>query len=184
MEKYKMKKTFLEVMAGEGNLNPSHSQKRVLRKAFNAAAVEDDEIEASSEVIQNAQNAANTIINSEDSRNLIAAVKQLNRQGYTKSEPEILGPHDEPTSIVITKKGVEAIEINNITDDVLTSAEKEQAQPSDQTADGMDSKLPAGEDDISDAFGEEPKKAKGGGMELELSSFFKEIDQNRKFIKN
>lgn len=123
-------KTFLEVMAGPGTgqLNLSISQKRVLRKILDAG---------------DSGMAANDIINSEDSRNLIAAVKTLAKVGYITTTPTDLGPHDEPNSIEVTDLGQQVADEYNVQNDpkLVTKKEREESEPTEQQPMGGEGEL-------------------------------------------
>lgn len=153
-------KTFLEVMMGSSSdLNLSRSQKRVLLKA--SMAQDDPRL------------AAEYVINSEDSRNLIASSKLLARYGYITTDPPELGPEDEPITIEITDKGQEAIETNDIANDesLLTDKEKEESAP-----EGGDINADTEVAPEVPPENPEPNTARGQNVELELSSFFQVID--------
>ena len=181
----KMKKRLSEVMAGENVLKLSHSQKRVVRKILDAG---------------NPKLAAQQIIQSPDSRNLVQASKDLLKYGYVTTEPPVLGHHDEPNTIELTDLGQEAAEEYDIQNDekLLKPEEKEAAQPED-TAVGEE---PAGEEgglggeelggeeglggeeELGGEGEGEKTDLEGEGVGLELSSFFKTINDLARMLKS
>lgn len=153
MSKYK---TFLEVMAGPDGLRLNHSQKRVLRKVIDAV---DSKV------------AAEQLAQAKDARNLVAAAKILSKYGYISTEPELLSDDDEPETIELTPKGQEAVEEYDIANDesLVTDDEREdsapEGQPSVEPAPQAGAAEPGGEPDLM-----------GQGVGLELSSFFREVN--------
>jgi len=224
MDSFKVYLKELDAGPGMGDLNLSRSQKRVLQKVSAAG---------------DPQLAVNSLINSKDGMNLMAAVKELADQGYLETEPMDLGPHDEPTAITLTDAGDAAIEKQDITNDtsIIDPDEQEQGAPQeppsgdDMGLGGMGGMAPPppggdmgmGGDLGGDVDGEEPPeggdlgepgepegelggemgaeepmgdeelgpeeepvkdKLKGNGVGLELSSFFQNINDLSKYIKN
>lgn len=160
-------KTFLEVMAGTDQLKLTHSQLRVLRKVMDA---EEDPKQAAEQVLKSA-----------DSRNLVAATKVLQRYGYVETEPEELGHDSEPQTIMLSDQGKKAAEEYDVKNNAALQTPEEQQQSAPAA--------PSGEDPAPEEGGE--MDAEGGdnlGMEelegedvgLELSSFFLDINDMAK----
>lgn len=161
-------KTFLEVMAGEqdNKLNLTRSQKRVLRKSLEA---------------QEPRMAAIQVLNAEDSRNLIAASKVLVKYGYITTTPPELGPEDEPESIEVTELGQHAADDYELMNDesLVTQKEKEESEPQgEQPSVDAQQAGAAGEEDLGgeEGLGGEELGSEGGDVSLELSSFFRDIN--------
>ena len=149
----------MEVMAGPEGINLTQSQKRVLRKTAESG---------------NPQMAAERVAAAEDSRNLVTATKTLARYGYVTTVPFILGPDTEARAIELTDKGHQAIDDHDIMNDesLVTQDEKEESEPEGQPATAEEpTEAGAAEDELGGELGGEE-----GGVELELSSFFHEVN--------
>jgi hypothetical protein len=154
-------KTFLEVMAGPNIMRMTQSEKRVLRKTIDA---------------NDPQLAADEISRAKDSRNLIAASKTLSKYGYIITNPIILGFDDEPNAIELTDKGQEAIDKYDIQNDDTLITKDEQENSSPETPPPAINPNTGAEVEPTPAAGQNNPNLKGNGVGLELSSFFRSIN--------
>ena len=139
------------------------SQKRVLMKTVEAG---------------DPKRAAEDIAMASDSRNLMAAVKVLAKYRLIVTYPEQLGPDDEPAEIELTDEGQQHADDYNVTEDptLRTKDEQEDSAPQGGPADTGTGELEMG---MEPEMGDE-----NTGMGLELSSFFKDINDLSQFLKD
>jgi len=145
------------------------SQKRVLMKTVEAG---------------DPKRAAEDVAMASDSRNLMSAVKVLAKYGLIVTYPENLGHDDEPAEIQLTDEGQQHADDYNVTDDptLRTPEEQEASAPQGGPADTGTGELEMG---MEPEMGAQP--AAGGentGVGLELSSFFKDINDLSQFLKS
>ena len=154
-------KKLIERRVNPDLLKLNQSQKRVLMKTIAAG---------------DPKRAAEDIAAASDSRNLMSAVKVLARYGLVVTYPENLGPDDEPAEVELTDEGQAHADDYNVMDDetLRTPEEVKASAPQDQPAD-----TDTGELEME--FGVE--QPAGSEMDLELSSFFKDINDLSQFLK-
>lgn len=153
----------------EKRVNPdllklNQSQKRVLMKTVEAG---------------DPKRAAEDIAAAEDSRNLMSAVKVLANYGLVITLPQELGPHDEPEAVELTDEGQQHADDYDVTNDptLRTQEEQEASAPEGQPAD-------TGTGEMEMGMGAEEPAGQEMGMELELSSFFQEIHNWSRLLKD
>lgn len=152
----------------EKRVNPdllklNRSQKRVLMKTVEAG---------------DPKRAAEDIAAAEDSRNLMAAVKVLAKYGLLVTYPEDLGPDEEPEAVELTDLGQQHADDYNVTNDPTLRTPKEQEASAPE---GLPAETGTGEMEMG--LGAEPPAGEGE-LGLELSSFFQEIHNWSRFLKD
>lgn len=154
----------------EKRVNPdllklTRSQKRVLMKTIEAG---------------DPKRAAEDVAAAEDSRNLMAAVKVLAHYGLLITYPGELGPDDEPHEIELTDLGQEYVQDYNVTDDPTLRTKSEEAASAPE---GQPAATGTGGQEMTD-MGAEPQMSGEPDLGLELASFFREIHNWSRILKD
>jgi len=121
--------------------------------------------------------AAEDIAASEDSRNLIAAVKVLAHYGLVDTFPAELGPEEEPQEVALTDLGQQYADDYDVMNDPSLVLPSEQEESAPEGPPGTAAQTGTGEEEMGMGTGEP------AGLGLELSSFFRDVNDLSRFLK-